>query len=784
MKKSSVFIMVVLAIMLASYSASFAESYFSNNPALNSIFATLEKTFLQYKRDEVIPLRSLGAIITDPNEPRITRTSKKITDAQVKAAAEKALNDIRVAVEIKEEELGGLTPADYKIIADHFTDQIFWAKNSDYGWDFDGKYVQLYFDLGVPHEWDYIKNLTGNFAKMGKEKDEVNPADLKVKNKIIRYLNQSMQKGNKIAPEVMEKFPGEVERLFIEYDLSRIEAAAALSRLHDEIYNPQLDNSYADQYDGSTSIEDLVESCEATLRITRSEREQQKKIDYYQYQADVPSSKAKETITKALVREDLPESFSYGFNKAVTLNDLAQLYFESNELSAKIIVDAPGFDANTPDYLKQAFAYGMIHDLKDLNKPLTRLEAARILVNGAIYHHGFWNALGVVDATAIPLEDQITVATCLHGYMNPVGDRFEPQSSYTKEQAILDRNAFYFENLRGYHIPSSLRDVSKIILGKDTINILFENKDQLQEYIEDELSDTLLRNIKINKSYTKIDTGGALIELFTPENGIKFTMKNGVTYFDLEEGYYGPGVSYALEPVVLKGNEKVDMNARMTDSNHKKLYAKLDPILAKIIKPGMTTEQKIKAIHDFVVLHITYDLKYLDVDNLENLMISIDKGRGVCGDYSLLFMHLCRRINIPATYEVDPFIRNHAWNSVLINGQWLFVDCTWDDKDNGKVLYTYFLKDRFTFMKDHTPYMGVPDPDYYTDVDPMNIKTQDELRGYLLSNFYWVNGYKMTFRMADKTVKPIITYLNDPYVSISLTYDAKADLYTVSAKGK
>jgi hypothetical protein len=368
--------------------------------------------------------------------------------------------------------------------------------------------------------------------------------------------------------------------------------------------------------------------------------------------------------------------------------------------------------------------------------------------------------------------------------MKPIGDKFEPQSSYTKEQAILDKHLFYFKNIRGYNIPAKLGEISKVVLGKNKINILFENKDAVQAYIDDRFDDTVLGKIKTNKSYTKIDTNGALIELFTPENGIKFTMKNGVTYFDLEEGVCGPGLSYDLEPVVLKGNEKVNMNTQI-DSIHKKLYAKLDPILVKIIKPGMTQEQKVKAIHDFVVKHITYDTRYRNVDNLENLMICIDKGRGVCGDYSLLFMHLCRRASIPSTYEVgDPDTLDHAWNAVYLNGRWLFVDTTWDDNDSGKILYTHYLKDRFTFMSGHTPYMGVPDPDYYTDIDPMNIKTQDELRAYLLEEFYWVNGYKLTFRMADKNIKPIITYMKDSYVTVSLTYDSKNDLYTVAAKAR
>ncbi|MNN46758.1 hypothetical protein D3C81_1611530 [compost metagenome] len=66
----------------------------------------------------------------------------------------------------------------------------------------------------------------------------------------------------------------------------------------------------------------------------------------------------------------------------------------------------------------------------------------------------------------------------------------------------------------------------------------------------------------------------------------------------------------------------------------------------------------------------------------------------------------------------------------------------------------------------------------------MNLKSQDEVRAYLLENFYWTDGFKMSFRMADKNIKPIIPYMWDHYVTVKLTYDAKNNLYTVTAKDK
>jgi len=788
MKKLITIIIAVIITLLTNYSASFAassDSYFSNDKELDSIFAELEKEFLQYHRDEVIPLEELIPIGTDEDLKNIKpRPTKKMTDAQVKAAAEKKLNDIRVAIEVKEEELGGFSQQEYRIISEYLAYKTFFTRNSDYGWDYDGKAVSLYLSLASDKDIVDFKGLAGNLARMGKEKDQVDQADLQVKDKITRYLNQSIQKGNKVSPEIMEKLPGEVEKLFNESSLSKIIAARVLADIHRDIYH-LIEEDINNHYDGSQSIEEILESYKASIELTQMYREDEEKEEYYEYASDTPSKNFYESITHRIVNGDLSEDFTHGFKNPITLGELAKLYFEKREVNEKIVIDDNTINADSPDYIKNAFIYGLIDDGNNLGKPLTRLEAARRLVSSTMYMNGIISTLKVTDCAKIPIADQIAVASCLKGGMGTRIDKFEPESGYTKEEAIMDNGPLMFSGvLRGYNLSLSLDEPSKIIIGKNSINLLFQNKDEIEQYIEENFMDTPLSEIKTNGSYVKIDTGCALIELFTPENGIKFTIKNGAKYIDFSEGAYGPDLEYVIEPKVVKNTEKVDMNMQ-PDSRYKKLNPKLDAILAKIIKPGMAQEQKIKAIHDYVVLHVTYDSRLQDEQTIESVIGTIDKGRGVCGDYVLLFLHLCRRASIPCTYEAgDPYVFNHAWNAVFVNGQWLFVDTTWDDKDNGKILYTYYLKDRFTFMKTHTPFMGSPDPEVYTDIDKMNIKNQDELRAYLLQNFYWIDGFQLTFRLADKKLKPTVGYLHDPFVTISLTYDEKNNLYTVTAKGK
>lgn len=787
MRKRTALIMAVLMTVMSVMSAmgamtkstaSAATSYFSQNPALNSIFQQMEKQFLQYPKDEVIPLEYYE-LIGDEEDKKdtVTRTVKKITDQQKTAAAERKLNEIRANIEIKEEELGGFSAQEYKIIADHFAQLMQIAKGSSYGWDTEGKTVSFYLDVDEDRFYTFT-GLVGNFARMGKEKDQVSQSDLLVKDKITRYLNQSIQKGNKVGADVLQELPGEVENLFVGQGLSKIVASRALSVIHDDIINPE-----QTLYDGSESVEDLIDSIAIGVKWAVQDRETEMQQEYFEYPADTPSSDFKGYITKQIVDGDLTEPFTSGFTKAITLDELAQLYFGSAEpVSDKIVIEDSSIAADSPDYIKQAYIFGMIDDGQNLSKTLTRLEAARRLIDGTIYDAGFNNWLQISDASKIPAADQNIVASCLTGGMSTRIDKFEPQSSYTKEEAILDHRLFEFESLRGYNIPYSLENVSKIIVGKNTVHLLFEDKDDINEYLNNYLDGTVLSKIKPNGKYTKVDTGGAVIEFFTPENGVKFTMKTGVAFFDLKEGYYGPGMQYAIEPKVVKTGDNVNMTMQ-PDSINQKLNPKLDAILAKIIKPGMTDQQKVKAIHDYIVTHTTYDIKLRDKQTVESILVTLDKGKGVCGDYALLFMYLSRRASIPCVYEAN-FEMEHAWNSVYVNGQWLFVDATWDDDDSKQIKYTYFLKDRFTFMKDHVPIMGVPEPKMFKNLDPMNLKSQDEVRAYLLQNFIWTDGFKLSFRMADKTIKPLIPYLHDPYVTFKLTYDAKNNLYTVSAKGK
>lgn len=139
-------------------------------------------------------------------------------------------------------------------------------------------------------------------------------------------------------------------------------------------------------------------------------------------------------------------------------------------------------------------------------------------------------------------------------------------------------------------------------------------------------------------------------------------------------------------------------------SGNQKVDQKVKAIIRKEIKPGMTNPQKVKAIHDYIVLNCRYDYKnYLNNSipyvsyQPEGVLI---KKKAVCQGYAETFSLFMKALNIPCKLVVGTAnngsggYQGHAWNLVKVNGKWYHVDTTWDDPvpdQKGYVRYEYFL---------------------------------------------------------------------------------------------
>ena len=125
---------------------------------------------------------------------------------------------------------------------------------------------------------------------------------------------------------------------------------------------------------------------------------------------------------------------------------------------------------------------------------------------------------------------------------------------------------------------------------------------------------------------------------------------------------------------------------------------KAQQVVAEIITDSMTPREKIKAIHDYVVLNCVYDTKgSRNKDSAPAKLFSsygmLVDGSAVCDGYSAAFTLLCRYAGVPCIQVCNPTmnILGHSWNAVLLDGQVLYIDTTFDDPDWMELDDTYFL---------------------------------------------------------------------------------------------
>lgn len=136
-------------------------------------------------------------------------------------------------------------------------------------------------------------------------------------------------------------------------------------------------------------------------------------------------------------------------------------------------------------------------------------------------------------------------------------------------------------------------------------------------------------------------------------------------------------------------------------------------VAAQITNDSMTDREKIKAVHDWIVHHTNYDKENYDRGtipdesyHIEGLML---KGKAVCQGYAETFDYFMYVLGIEHEMvdgRVEGRDSGHAWNRVLLDDTWLYVDCTWDDpvNDAGKdvLRYNYFLCTESEMAGDHT----------------------------------------------------------------------------------
>lgn len=149
------------------------------------------------------------------------------------------------------------------------------------------------------------------------------------------------------------------------------------------------------------------------------------------------------------------------------------------------------------------------------------------------------------------------------------------------------------------------------------------------------------------------------------------------------------------------------------------LNSRVDAFISQNITNNMSTRDKIKVIHDYIINNTEYDT--LKTDNINDTTyrsntaygVLIEK-RGICSGYSDTMKIFLDKLNI-VNYKICN--DKHIWNLVLLDGEWFHLDLTWDDPISDKNITrdNYFLIDTDTLNKldDGTHYY---DKEVYSEV--------------------------------------------------------------------
>lgn len=172
-------------------------------------------------------------------------------------------------------------------------------------------------------------------------------------------------------------------------------------------------------------------------------------------------------------------------------------------------------------------------------------------------------------------------------------------------------------------------------------------------------------------------------------------------YFWLSNLFYAPESEISVLPLHYI-YEKEDAEAKR---------AELDIAASTVIgelPEDASDFDKIVYFHDKIALNCTFSDTSEHVKSAYGVLVT---GLGQCEGYAAAMSALCDKAGIPnytAFGETKEGV-SHAWNKVLLSGDWYNVDCTWDDpiisrNDPNFVRHDYLLvKDSEIEGKTHFP---------------------------------------------------------------------------------
>lgn len=146
------------------------------------------------------------------------------------------------------------------------------------------------------------------------------------------------------------------------------------------------------------------------------------------------------------------------------------------------------------------------------------------------------------------------------------------------------------------------------------------------------------------------------------------------------------------------GEVTIKINHLYSDKEIEKIDNEIDNIIRQHTNDSMTDEEKIKALHDYIINNTKYDTNKSndlgsEYDSARILGVLYDH-YSICSGYTDVMAVMLEKLEIP-NFKIAS--ATHIWNAVYLNDSWLHLDLTWDDpvSASGRDIldHSYFLID-------------------------------------------------------------------------------------------
>lgn len=203
-------------------------------------------------------------------------------------------------------------------------------------------------------------------------------------------------------------------------------------------------------------------------------------------------------------------------------------------------------------------------------------------------------------------------------------------------------------------------------------------------------------NEVLNMFYTIINSGDENFSFYCNYDSCindvkKLTKKEDETIANINN-FVHPFNSFSSININIASSGKITVKTKKVYSDDQINYIKsyIEKFKEENVDDSMSNYDKIKKFHDFIINTTEYDQ-----DNKRDSYTAFDlitTGKSICGGYSDIMAIYLNTLGIK-NYKITS--KNHIWNLVYMDGNWLHLDATWDDPvaSDGKqyLIHNFFL---------------------------------------------------------------------------------------------